>query len=42
MQNAMKRVLSKFGAYTAHLAAWAEDRSLKGTSLSGLTPSTSL
>ena len=28
-QNAMKRVLSKFGAYTAHLAALAEDRSLK-------------
>ena len=28
-QNAMKRVFSKFGAYTAHLAALAEDRSLK-------------
>ena len=26
----MKRVLSKFGAYTVHLAALAEDRSLKG------------
>ena len=28
-QNAMKRVLSKFGIYTAHLVALAKDRSLK-------------
>ena len=35
--NAMKRVLSKCSAYTAHLVALAEDRSLKGTTISGLT-----
>ena len=27
----MKQVLSKFGAYTVHLAALVADRSLKGT-----------
>lgn len=29
--NAMKRVLSKFGAYTNHLAALSEDGSVKAS-----------
>ena len=29
--NAMRRVLSKYGAYTAHLLALSEDRSIKST-----------
>ena len=27
--NAMKPVISKYGAYTCHLATWSEDRSVK-------------
>lgn len=35
--NALKRVLSKFGAYTAHLATLSEDRSLKAADRAKLT-----
>ena len=29
--NAIRRILSKYGAYTSHLAALSEDRSIKST-----------
>ena len=42
--NAMKQVVSKFGAYTNHIAALSEicEICLKGTTVNGLRPSISL
>ena len=37
LQSAMKRVLSKFSAYTSHLATLSEDRSMKAANRAKLT-----
>ena len=37
LQSAMKRVLSKFDAYTSHLATLSEDRSMKAANRAKLT-----